>query len=452
MANAQQIKPNAPACPAAADWPWILARAADALARALRNQGRLTPRQNAAIVARVLPRSKRLDFWKRLRTLGWLDPDARISCDVFEQPDCPIQLTGGEREVWRLAIFGVGGQGNLSDAKRREAVYQQRCAEIMREVRDLESLTYAAARALGHPEVNADPVLAGMLRAFIAEREAEIRARAPIETGEDKRPRAARSEFQEFQLPLRERVQRTLNRLRQELDRHIAQYNETGAGEVLVRLRDLRKRFPGQVELETVEKCEAQVGALIAKRDDFRQHLDLLVQHAQTALEEGDPKTTTWVLRRLSAIHALLPAVLPDEKLEEYRRALLECEQRQERHEAARKLVTRERAVGDEIKKLTAIVHRYHDLLLLKDADAATAQQTEEEYREAMSRIQECDDEWLADLMIELDGLLEDLQGPRERAEAQVDKFVSNVRQALRHMRGEIRKIEQGRTGAESDS
>lgn len=442
MANDQDILDSESAISQAGQWPRLIARAGTRLARALRKRGFLTPLRTARIASGCLPHAARRVLLSRLEALGWLDSEARIPFDIFERADCPIRATGGEREIWRLAVFGVSGQGHLSDAKRREAVYQQRCAEIMREVRDLESLTYAAARALGHPEVNADPVLAGMLRAFIAEREAELRARAPIDVSDAKRSRPARSEFQEFQLPLRERVQRTLSRLRQELDRHLSHYNEAGAREALVRIRDLRKRFPGQVGLESVEKCEELVRSLGEKREDFRRHLDQLVEHARVALSGGDPKTSTWVLRRLSAIHSLLPAVLPEDRLEQYRLALLELEQREERHEAARKLVSRERAVGDEIKNLNAAIRRYHEMLGAKDVAIGALEQSEAAYREAAARVRACNDEWLADLMIELDGLLEELQGPRARAEAQVDRFVNNVRLALRKMRIEIGQIQ----------
>ena len=448
MTDSTKIKPNEPPFSAAADWPRLVARASEALLEAMRLRGSLSPLQNAVLVARQLPRYAACRLIGSLRVLGWLKAEARIPFDVFERENCPISLGPGEREIWRLAVFGVCGQGNLSDAKRREAVFQQRCAEILREVRDLESLTYAAARALGHPEVNADPVLAGMLRAFIAEREAELRARAPIETQDNRHTHVSRSEYQEVQLPLRERVQRTLAKLRLELERHIGGYNEAGAAEVLIRIRDLRKRFPAQVETETVEECEQLVRRLTEKRDDFRQHLDELGQRAVEAVEMGDPKTATWVLRRFSAIHTLLPAVLPDDKLSEYHKQVRQSEQRQERHEAARNLVTRERVVGDEIKHLGAVIHHYHEMVQAKNVDPTTFAEAEAEYQRALSTIRQYDDEWLADLMIELDGLLEDLHGPRERAEEQVDRFVNNVRQAMQRMRAEIRQIQQSRTAS----
>jgi hypothetical protein len=351
----------------------------------------------------------------------------------------------------RVAVFGLPGEGRRSDAKRREAIFQQRCSEIMRETRNLESLAYAAARALGHPEVHADPVLHAMLRSFIAEREAEIRARAPVPEGaEDEEPEGGPTvkKAPEFKLPLRERVQGTLSKLRLDLEGHLTTYNEAGAKEELVRIRDLRKRYPGHVESEVVERCEEQVKRVGKERDLFRTQLNELVDQAAKAIRRGNQKTAAWVLRRLSAIHTLLPAILPEDHLETLRERILQSGEKQERHEAARNLVTREQAVGAEIKRLGAIIHRYHKLSQRAPVDQDVIRQAEAEYHRAVEEVRSHGDDWLADLMIELDCLLEDLHGPRDRAEAQVDKFVNNVRLALRSMRGEIEQIQKARAAS----
>jgi len=430
------------------DWPHLIERAADAVLRTLRGRGDLRPDEIATRALSVLPVGFRRRMLAELRSLGWLSVEARIPFDILESPDCPLKLDGGPRELMRVAVFGVTGEGSPGDSKRREAIYQQRCTEIMREIRDLESLSYAAARALGHPEVNADPVLQGMLRAFISERETEIRARAPIQSSEGNHVRTPKHETPEFRLPLRERVQGALSKLRLELESHLTNYNESGAAEVIVRIHDLRKRFPGHVEAEMVERCEEQVNRLGEKRVEFRSQLTSLTDQAVKAVKDGDPKTAAWVLRRLSAIHTLLPAVLAEQQLKEYREQILQCEQHEERREAARCLVERERLVGAEIKRLGAIIHRYHRLSQKSKTDKNVLQQAQAEYEKAVDEARTFNDDWLADLMIELDCLLEDLHGPRERAEAQVDLFVNNVRSALEQMRAEIREIQTERAVA----
>lgn len=433
------------------DWPHLVEQAAEAIGRRLTATGELLPRDVAEIAESALPPEVGRWLSRRLRQLKWLTPGGRVPFDILDRPDCPADLCDGRRELVRVAVFGLPGEGKRSDAKRREAVFQQRCSEIMRETRNLESLSYAAARALGHPEVHADPVLHAMLRSFIAEREAEIRARAPVpgtaddEEGED---RPAVKPAPEFKLPLRERVQGTLSKLRLDLEGHLTTYNEAGAKEVLVRIRDLRKRYPGHVELEVVERCEEQVKRVREQRDLFRAQLNDLVEQAAEAIRRGNQKTAAWVLRRLSAVHTLLPAILPDDHLRTLRERILQSGERQERHEAARNLVTREQAVGAQIKRLGAIIHRYHKLSQEDSVDKAVLRRAEEEYRRAVEEVRSHNDDWLADLMIELDCLLEDLHGPRDRAEEQVDKFVNNVRLALRNIRGEIEQIQKARAAS----
>jgi len=430
-------------------------RAAEALLRRLTACGELLPRQVVEIVAATLPTDVGDWLTRRLAALGWLESQARVPFDVLDSSACPPDLCDGRRELVRLAVFGVPGEGVRSDAKRREAVYQQRCAEIMRETRDLESLSYAAARALGHPEVHADPVLFGMLRSFIAEREAEIRARAhlprPVEEDEAA-PASPVKKPVEFKLPLRERVQSALAKLRLELEGHLTNYNEAGAEEVMARIKDMRHRYPGHVESAVVERCEERVKRLAEQRDMFRERLSELAQQAVQAVQRGDQKIAGWVLRRLSAIHTLLPAVLPEDLYKELREMITRCEEKQERHEVARQLVARERTVGAEIKRLGAIIHRYHKLSQKIPRDDAVVRRAEEEYRHAVEEVRSHNDEWLADLMIELDGLLEDLHGPRDRAAAQVDKFVNNVRVAVRQMQREIEAIQKERAAVRNQS
>jgi hypothetical protein len=431
------------------DWPHLVERAATALLRRLNDSGELWASQVAQTVVAAMPADVGDWLVRRLAALGWLKPDARIPFDVLDSADCPPDLRDGRRELVRVAVFGVPGEGLRFDAKRREAIYQQRCAEIMRETRDLESLSYAAARALGHPEVHADPLLFGMLRSFIAEREAEIRSRAHLprtaEEEEEAEPASPVKRPAEFRLPLRERVQNALSKLRLELEGHLTNYNEAGAEDALMRIKDLRRRYPGHVELAIVERCEEQLERLTEQRDLFRTQLGELAQQAVEAVHGGDQKTAAWVLRRLTAIHTLLPAVLPEDLYKSLRDTIVRCEEKQERHEVARQLVAREQAVGAEIKRLGAIIHRYHTLSQKASVDQAVVRRAADEYRRAVEEVRSHNDEWLADLMIELDGLLDDLRGPRDRAEAQVDRFVNNVRIALRQMQQEIEIIQRDR-------
>jgi len=451
MSACRDLNEDASGRRARVDWPQLVGQSAEAVARRVAASGQLRPCEVAAIVLATLPAE--IAAWLRayLASRGWLCSDARIPFDILDSPVASPDLCGGRRELVRVAVFGVAGEGMRSDAKRREAIYQQRCAEIMREMRDLESLSYAAARALGHPEVHGNPVLFGMLRAFIAEREAEIRARAhlPGDAGDEEQEQAqAPARKAEFKLPLRERVQAALSKLQFELESHLTAYNEAGARDVVSRLGDLRRRYPGHVEQDVVSRCEERTERMARHRDAFRAQLVDFAHEASEAAERGDQKTSSWIVRRLNAIHTLLPAVLPRERFEELRDEILQSSERQERHEVLHELVAREQAVGAEVKRLGVIVHRYRKLREEGSTEPDVLRQAEEEYRNATAEVRTHDDEWLADLIIELDCLLQDLHGPRARAEAQVDKFVNNVRTVLRQIREEIRIVQKERSAS----
>ncbi len=419
-----------------------LCRAASAaLEAAFVLRSELSPREVARVVTRALPAALGRGLWRFLADRGWLDARARVECDLDEATCSAARLAGIDPALLRLAVFGLPGQGVRSDARRRESIYQQRCSEIMREVRDPESLAYVSARALNHPEVRNDPILEGMLRAFIAEREAELRARAHLPDQEQ--PRATyRTRPVKYEVPLGERVRRSMSKLRFELDQQLAAYNEVGANEVLERIRDLRRRYPGQVKAEQVQHCEARVAEMVENRDRSRRQLAELVRHAAAAAEQGDLKTCVWVRRRLEAMHDSLPALLPKEQLEEYQRVLHTSSERFERREAARRLVERERAVGEEVKRLRAVIHKY--AAALKNGAAGVDPRLKAAFDEAAKQIERYDDDWFADLMIELDGMLEDLRGyqeVRQRAEQQTDAFLRNLRAALARARRDIAAI-----------
>lgn len=435
-------------------WPHLYEYAATRLLDRLDRDGELSPAQVSTTVLSALPRALAARIGRWLAPLDWLSSDTRIPFDLFESSACPPGCAGWRREFARLAVFGVPGEGLTSDAKRREAVFQRRCGEILREVRDLESLSYAAARALGHPEVHGDPVLVGMLRVFISEREAELRSSAHLPSGGDSYAQTADQADLGMNLskpPLRERVHLSLMKLRQEFVSHDAAYAIGAARETLDHIKDLRRRYPAHVDAKLVEECDEKARTLEQRRDEFRVHLDELVQHAGRATENGDQKTAAWVRRRLDAVHANLPAVLPLERLEAMKETLRQCGERQERHEVARRLVAREQAVGADVKRISKAVHDYQALLQQPPQDPQAARRIVEAYDQACEQLGTYDDEWLADLMIELDCLLVDLRGSQEsqsRAAAQVDKFVENVRDTLQRMIRTVREIERNRAGA----
>ena len=79
--------------------------------------------------------------------------------------------------------------------KHRQDIYQQLCSQIMSGAVDDVSLRAVAARAPSHPDVNSDPVLGSMVRSFIAEREAALRA--SITPAEQQKLKEERSKVRE---------------------------------------------------------------------------------------------------------------------------------------------------------------------------------------------------------------------------------------------------------------
>jgi len=439
----------------------ILARVRSALESRFAASGELTPRQVARTVIAALP--DELGHWLSdwLRCGGFLEADARIPFDVLDSAAEGAGLRGLRREAARLALFGLGGQGIPANAKRRETVYRRWCAEIVREMHDLQSLQRLASRALADPEVRQDAELFNMLSGFIAEREADARAREHDRVEDEQRaeqraaPRAARRpadpasapiEEREFHRSLAERVTQALSKLRVELEVHLSHYRVSGAREVLEKIRDYGERYPGYVNARVVERSADQVRRLIARRDEFREQLAQLRDQGAAAAKGGDQKTAAWVIRRLSAVHTLLPAVLPAQMFEELTSAITSSGESFEQQEMARELIERERKIRKDIQRLGAIVHRFHNAATRDSDDPELKRSIEAKYRDAVREVRAYDDEWLADLMIELDCLLQDLHDPSGKADEHVGRFVDNVRNALNHIRRDIRTIQKERS------
>lgn len=343
----------------------------------------------------------------------------------------------------------------MMESKHRDTIYHQRCMEISREARDMASLTAAASQALNHPDVASDTVLTAMIRAFIAECEARLR----IEDAGPREPTHAESQLlRPFATPsaaapaTKDQVVGALSRLRLRLEEHLAHYNESGASEVMVGLWDLYERYPRWIDRSIIERCQAQVRRLASCRDEFRAHLDDLVSQARQAAQDGEEKTASWLARRLAAIHTLLPEVLPTARLEQVTQEIRRSCTRHDQREAIGELMARERAVADEIKRIGAMVHRSQKLGSQAESDPALALEARTELQRAIAELRTHNNEWLADLMLELDTLMDDLTDSDGRIHAQIDRFLKNVRGALIQLHEQVKAIQKERAAARSAS
>lgn len=431
-------------CASVADWGCFHARAAANLRRRYAATPELTPRMVAETVAAALPRSLSDGLLRRLTQLGWLSADATIRFDVLDGPRCPREFRGNRRALVRLAVFGLPGQGVPYREKHRQDVYQQLCSEIMSAAVDEASLQSTATRAMNHPDVLSDSVLAAMLRAFIAER--EVALRAAVTPAEKEALKAQRSKLQQAfdapawrEFPTREELQLSFARLQREFDGYLAQFEEGRARQVLDRMRELRHRYPVHVPAADLQRCEEQYDQLLKRAGQYRRQIPELAARAAAAAREGDEQTASWVTRRLLAIHTLLPNLLPAAELEKLQAQIAQSSKAREDQELQREFIERQREVALKIKNLAGIIHRFHELAGKLAPAHEAYRRAELNYRQAVAEIRGMDTEWLSGLVLHLETLMEDLDDPTGKVQNQLDQFINNVRTALNRLCLEIR-------------
>lgn len=425
-------------------WDFWHQRAVEALCRRIRCPGEMTPAQAAKTVAGVLPAPLRHWLLRRLGEYGWLNPAVRLPFDVLDSPACPPEFRGPPLALVRLAVFGLPGQGQLSDAKRREAVYQQLAAEIQREGSDPTTLSYVSARVLRHPEVQRDPGLAAQICNCIAQRRAEIEARQAAN-----RPEATSAPVR---LQMHENVPRVesdgnhavllnFERLRCEFEDRLTRFDTTTASGALQRLDELQKRFPNLISAALVERCRVDLARLEQRLALFAREIEELSASAVAAAREGRHDEAARALRRLSAIHTGRPNLLPASRFQRIREEIALAGQEHESRQIGRLLVRRERAVAQELRELNEIIRHFGAVARQYPPESQEYHDAEAEYLRAVRDVRCRDAEWLAQLTLELDGLLEDLHDPTGRAEAHVTHFITKVRAALITLRHRIKRL-----------
>ena len=440
-----------PAEQAPGAWASSVERAILALTSRCAAAPELFPRETARTVATALPAPLRTWLLRHLSSLGWLAPDAVIPFDILDAPDCPPPFRGPQRELVRLAVFGLPGQGLAWRDKHRHDLYQRLCAEILRTAVDNASLDAVASRTLSHPEVAGDPMLSSMLRSFIAERDASLRAER-ITPGEayERAAHASklRSGFSQHSIcdfPTREELRDTHARLQHEFDRLLAQFEVTRAEQTLDRMRDLRRRFPVHIPAADLQRSEEQYDRLLRRVAQYRRQIETLADRGADAARAGDLETAGWIARRLDAIHTLLPSLLTEQQVAALREQIDRSGAEHENEEAARELTERKHAVATRIRHLAGVVQRFHDIANRLPPEHNAYRRAEANYRHALDEIRGLDTEWLTGLVLELETLLDDLDDPTGRMHDQLDQFIANVRTALNRLCLEIRARQRSR-------
>jgi hypothetical protein len=431
------------------DWPRLYERAASVLEHRLRQERELPPQRVAETVAAALPLTLGQWLLQTLEARGWLTTEARLSFDLLDSEACPAEFRGPMREVARLAVFGLPGQGR-PDFKHREATCQQICAEITREASSLARLQGAATRALSHPEVCRDPVLAGMVRSFIIEREHALRTEQRVEGQGPKDETKLRHPFEASpaaEFPTRQQLQASFLRYQKDFEVHLAQYNEAAAKYSLEKMQDLGRRFPVHVDRASLLVHEEHFEEFSQRCESMRRQVDDVAKRAADAACQGDVKTAAWLIRRLRAIHALMPAFLSAERFEQLREDVERSGREREHREVLTELMSREREVAAEIKRAGAAIYRFHQVSRTIPADSEEYKRAEIAYRQAVARVRLRDTEWLTGLLLELETYLGDLDDAAGHNQEQLDRFIGTVRSALNQLRMEIRAIQAERGG-----
>lgn len=369
-----------------------------------------------------------------------------------------------------------GHGGGHAAMRERERLFQQLSSEIMREARDPATLSAVSRRILSRSEVQRDSALAGMLQTCVAQREVELRARAdqhrremeasvrraaprdealrdikqgrpdpsisPVaaESGGDPAPPPPSTPESRGSITLAQAMN-AYRRTRSEFDDYLLHYNLPMAEEAFQRLAALQKRYPDAISTATIERARVDLARVRARRDEIDRDVHKLKERAVASALAGIHDEAARALQRLSSLHNAQPSLLPTERFEAIREEIRRAGEQSERNEVVRELLERERKVAGELRVLLDHVRAFHQAARTLPHDDPRFLAAEKQYIIDVKSIHSHDNSWLADLMLELDDLLEDLHDPTGRAEQHVAHFIDRVRATLHELHHEARNI-----------
>lgn len=345
-----------------------------------------------------------------------------------------------------------GHQETAREGRHRDGLVQQLSAEILREASDLQALEIVAHRVLTRSDVRQDSQLESTLRAFVGQCRSEVQGRMERQRKEENQRRdslrPSASFFSQFvpaaapaPLSSRELNLRSYERLRRLLDEKLAAFDVDAGGRLLGQIQEFQQLHPDVVSAASLERCRMDLARSKERRDQFLAEVDLLGQAAIRAARAGKLDESTKALKRLSSIRASRPTMLSEARLNEIRVAIENAGDHFEHREANRELVRRERDVSEELRKLAMIVHEFHVLsheIPIGDPRYAAAEQN---YRAAVREVRHHDQEWFADLMVELDELQDEVHDTTGRAAEQVARFLHSVKVSIAQIVKEIREV-----------
>lgn len=338
------------------------------------------------------------------------------------------------------------------DVRRREVAFAHWQAQITRGGMDARTLQIELHRALADSEVQNDPTLAGMIRAFGIQRANELalnKLKKGVATSAHTPSRAVQSENVATSHTVQaDDVRNAAKRLIRQFDEYAAHLYEVESRATFDRLRELHDQYPQWVSNDSFEHCQTTLNGIAARRAKYQSQLDELAEQAIASAKAGDHDSASSCLRRLSNIHTAHPQFLPEDRLNEIREEMSKASSSHHHHLALETLIAREKALAAEIKELGASVRRFHQIARATAHDSPEYREAERAYRSALRDFRTHDREWLAGVILELVDILGEWSHPPPRVEEQLDRFVADIRSALAHIRQEISEIEADRDRA----
>ncbi len=330
------------------------------------------------------------------------------------------------------------------EVKHREVVYQQVHAEVLRESSDIHMLEVTAARVLRSAEVRADPSLEQLIRGIVADRRRDLESESQRIHDADQ-PQATWSTKladPHARPPTREQLLGAAARLERQLEEQAHVLDEASAERTLGELRELRRRYPVHVSADALRQAESVAAGLRERVARIRRQVEQLTGSGVAAAQAGDMQAAAHAIRRLRALAELRPAVVSNSRFDELRQRIVEASDEAEQADALRALLARERQVAEEIRKIGVAIREFHRLAGQVAHDDPAYAEAHAQYEEAAKAVGRHDREWLAALILELETIIEDAGAATSRAQAQVDRFLNQVRTALARFRAAVRIIE----------
>jgi hypothetical protein len=204
-------------------------------------------------------------------------------------------------------------------------------------------------------------------------------------------------------------------------------------------MRELRECYPVHISATDLQRREEEHDEALKQAATYRRQIAELSTRAAVAARTGDLETSGWVLRRLEAIHALLPKLLTTEQLERHRAQITRSGVEHDTEEATHELRERKKKIVRRIKRLAHAVQSFHHLSTRLPPEDKAYKRAAAEYEQAVKEIRGLDTEWLTGLVLELETLLDDLDDPNGHQQNLLDEFIANVRNALNRLCLEIR-------------